>query len=250
MSLHGSSQETLVQSEIHGISCFPYGDAITFLKSTQALDFGVFMFNKKHFSFGRVAALASLVLLVSFGFISCQPKAEYPGYVQVGNVKAYDLKADDPICGEWNGAYGLLLYSTPDFVWATAASGKKLEASADGCITLKLMNYSTSKEEDNYFAKSTSPAYAVYKTDDKKSGVLLFVAEESPYGTPAVGKWYGVKFQIDAADSKKALIEGAFGADYNNISTLAEAVEKFAFDNTECFSEASWTEAYSGATKK
>ncbi len=207
------------------------------------------MFNKR-FSFGRVAALASLVLFLSLGFASCQREAEYPGYVQVGDVKAYDLKADDPISGEWKGAYGLLLYSSPDFVWATASSGKKLEASEENCVTLKLMNWATYEEEDNYFAKSTSPAYVVYKTDDKKSGVLLFKAEESPYSSPVVGNWYGVKFQIDAEDSSKALIEGAYGTDYNNISTLSDAVTKFAFDNTECFSDYSWNESASGATKK
>ncbi len=205
------------------------------------------MFNK-HFSFGRAALLAALVLFVSFGFTSCQPKAEYPGYVQFGDVKAYDLKADDPICGEWQGAYGLSLYSNPDFVWATCSSGESLEDAEGADYTV------TGYFGPEYYKKGTSSIYAVYNVKDgavnKNEGVLLFVAQTSPYFTPTAGKWYGVKFQINTADSKKALIEGAAGDAYKNISTLSEAVKKFAYDNTDCFNSDYWNESDSGATKK
>lgn len=206
------------------------------------------MFNK-HFSLGRAALLAALVLFLSVGFTSCQREAEYPGYVKVGDVKAYDLKADDPICGEWQGAFGLAFYCSPDFVWATASSGKQLAAEETGCVTLGVMNWSTFEEEDTYYAKSSTKTYVVYNSDDKKSGVVLFKTEESPWGTPAVGNWYGVKFQIDETDSSEALIEGAAGTAYNNIATLAEAVETFAFDNKDCFSPDYWNESGSGASK-
>jgi len=227
------------------------------------------MFNKR-FSFGRAALLAALVLFLSVGFISCQREAEYPGYVQVGNVKAYDLKADDPICGEWEGTWGLLLYSSPDFVWATAASGT-------------VLTDTTGKESNSYvsiegyygtenYNKDSDTIYVVYNSNDgvvnKNEGVLLFVAKTST-GYPRKGSWYGVKFKINADDSTKALIEGAYNGDdvesdpstyqvtgyknetgYNTVSSLEEAVEKFSFANTECFSEYNWTESASGATKK
>lgn len=211
------------------------------------------MFNK-HFSFGRAVVLSALVLLVSFGFISCQPQTETKYVDKIVYKYVLPLEETDPICGEWQGAFGLAFYCSPDFVWATASSGKKLDAAEEGCITLSLMNWTTFEDEDNYFAKSTSKAYAVYNSKDgeinKNEGVLLFKAEESPYGTPVAGNWYGVKFQIDETDSSKALIEGGFGPDaYNNVETLEKAIEMFAFDNEAYFASASWNEAASGATR-
>ncbi len=206
------------------------------------------MFNK-HFSLGRAALLAALVLFLSVGFTSCQPQTETKYVDKIVYKYVLPLEETDPICGEWQGAFGLAFYCSPDFVWATASSGKQLAAEETGCVTLGVMNWSTFEEEDTYYAKSSTKTYVVYKSDDKKSGVVLFKAEESPWGTPAVGNWYGVKFQIDETDSSEALIEGAAGTAYNNIATLAEAVETFAFDNKDCFSPDYWNESGSGASK-
>jgi len=225
------------------------------------------MFIKKS-SLGRVAALASLVLFVSLGLTSCQPAsptapvseppktespAETPEVTPPAGPQLPEgvslLSENDPICGLWTGTWGVLLYASPDFVWATASSGKKLAASEKGDVTIPLMNWETYEMENNHFAKSSTPTYVVYKTEDKKSGVILFNAEESPYGTPEVGKWYGVKFQIDAEDANKALVEGAAGNDYKKIETLEAAAEVFGFENTDCFDSTYWNESGSGASK-
>ena len=98
---------------------------------------------------------------------------------------------------------------------------------------------------------------------DKHSGVILFQAKYSPYGIPSVGCWYGVKFQFLTKDGEiptsenkdsvfsdtKIYIEGAAGDAYKNITTLDEAVEKFAFNNADCFNTTYWTSSSSGADK-
>lgn len=217
------------------------------------------MFNK-HFSFGRVAALASLVLFLSLGFASCQREAEYPGYVQVGDVKAYDLKADDPICGEWNGNAGNF-WIYPNFVFnQSVASTSEDTESAEPFKSLSLSSWyqdqdGTWKEtiQTYKFANDSAPIYVVYKDEnDKKSGVLIFKAKYSAWGIPTIGSYYGIKFKIDKDDSSKILIEGGYNSatEYNNVTDLTAAVEKFAFDNDDFYNPAYWNESASGATKK
>lgn len=199
------------------------------------------MFNKKTF-LGRAVLLSALVLFLSTGFISCQRDFQDPGYVVVGDVKAYKLTESDPICGAYESWGSLALYCSSDFVWATAASGTEIENSEEGCLTLSLLNWSTYENEDHFYKKDSAPVYVVYNTKDgeidNKSGVLLFTAKTSPYGTPTIGCWYGVKFQI--IDEKTILYEGAAGDAYKNVSTLDDAVVKFAYTNDDAYDPKFW----------
>ena len=141
-------------------------------------------------------------------------------------------------------------------------------------------NYPNVSKKDLYLnLKDSSKVYVVYNllsdadssdgiSDselDKHSGVILFQAKYSPYKSPTVGCWYGVKFQFLTKDGEiptsvnkdsvfsdtKIYIEAAYeetGA-YNNITSLDDAVEKFGFNNTDCFSTSNWTASSSGADK-
>lgn len=210
------------------------------------------MFNKKS-SLGRAVLLSALVLFLSVGFIACQREAEYPGYIKVGDVKAYDLKATDPICGDWNGSWGLTLKCNPDFVWATVASATVL-ADPEGKNPDTYITVNEFGTDVNY-NKDSSDIYVVYNFKDGKvnkyEGVLLFIAKTSAWGSPEAGKWYGVKFQIDESNPNKALIEGGYNSAeiYNKVSSLDKAVELFAYDNSAYYAESSWTESASGANR-
>lgn len=248
---------------------------------------------KKHFSFGR-AAFTALVLLVSFGFISCQPETvikyvEKPvevekkvevekrvEYLVPGAI--YTLTEDDPICGDFSGNFGSASFYT-DIAFATACSATNLDdvtgKEAGSYFTFSTYDYLPPDYSpvlvNKYFDKDSNPIYVIYnKFDDSDeadihSGIIVYKAKYSPYDSPAVGAYYGIKFQFLEAEHKvpetrtratvytnDLYIEGGYNSDvsYNNVSDLATAVEKFAFDNTAYFSEASWCWAYSGATKQ
>ena len=195
------------------------------------------------------------------------------------------LSADDPVSGVYSGNAGQFIFR-PSLAYAIASSCAplnsiegKLKGKDYEVVTIdNYDNYPDIKKEDIYFnLKDSSEVYVVYNllsdadpsdgiSDDeldKHSGVILFQAKYSPYGSPVLGCWYGVKFQFLTEDGKiptstnenhifsstKIYIEGAVGDAYNNIAALDEAVEKFAFNNSDCFNEVSWTESSSGADK-
>lgn len=195
------------------------------------------------------------------------------------------LSADDPVSGVYSGSAGQFIFR-PSLVYAAAASCTTLD-SVEGMVkgkdyeVITIDDYSSDpdvKKKDIYLnLRDSSEVYVVYNllsdadssdgiSDDeldKHSGVILFQAEYSPWNSPVVGCWYGVKFQFLTEDGKiptstnknsifsstKIYIEGAFGSAYNNIAALDEAVEKFAFNNSDCFNEKFWTASSSGADK-
>ncbi len=167
----------------------------------------------------------------------------------------------------------------PSIAYATASSCAALN-SIDGLTENSdyIKNPNTYDSEVKYLnLKDSNKVYVVYNllsgadssdgiSDselDKHSGVILFQAKYSPWGTPTVGCWYGVKFQFLTKNGEiptsvnkdsvfsdtKIYIEGAAGDAYKNITTLDEAVEKFAFNNADCFNTINWTSSSSGADK-
>lgn len=227
------------------------------------------------------AVLACAVLALLFPFVSCSSDDEEPEVHY--DVYPVELSADDPV----SGVYSTTAYSSwgaetayifrPSIAYATACSCAKMDAPAgtENTDYLKISAYGA----DTYFnLKDANKVYVVYnlfsdadKEDgispdelDKHSGVIIFQAKHSPYGTPQEGCFYGVKFQFltkdgqlpasankdSAFSEKKVYIEGAAGGDaYKNINSLDDAVEKFGFKNSECFSASSWTSSASGADK-
>ncbi len=246
------------------------------------------MFFKKS-SLGRAALLAVLVVFLSVFVTSCQPATSYPGYIQIGNIRAYNLTAKDPICGSFTGNMGDAFFTT-DIAFSAVASATNLP-SVDGksegtYLAFSVFDWNKYDYVDTYFEKDSYPVYVVYnKFDDsdsldKHSGVIIYRTKYSPSGYPRVGSYYGIKFQFLVDDDKvpeirtastqytdKLLIEGAYNNDdvilsgwtvtgyknengYNTVSTLEEAVTKFAFNNTEVFGSSAWTWSSSGAQKK
>ena len=283
----GLSQETLVPIVDFLFSENPVRSVWRrnqFWESTQALDSGVYMFIKKS-SLGRAVFLAALVSFLSLGFISCQPETEIQ-YVEKEVEKLvekniefvvpgaiYNLTKDDPVCGAFSGNVGDV-YFYPEVAYSTASSATNIAdvtgKNENSYFSFKVFDWVEKDYVDIYFEKDSNPVYVVYnKFDDSDaadihSGVLIFKAKYSPYGSPSVGCYYGVKFQFLEADKKlpeartKAtvytndlLIECGYSLDaaYNNVSDLATAVEMFAFDNTAYFSNDSWNLESSGATR-
>ena len=283
----GLSQETLVPIVDFLFSENPVRSVWRrnqFWESTQALDSGVYMFIKKS-SLGRASLLAALVSFLSLGFISCQPETEIQ-YVEKEVEKLvekniefvvpgaiYNLTKDDPVCGAFSGNVGDV-YFYPEVAYSTASSATNIAdvtgKNENSYFSFKVFDWVEKDYVDIYFEKDSNPVYVVYnKFDDSDaadihSGVLIFKAKYSPYGSPSVGCYYGVKFQFLEADKKlpeartKAtvytndlLIECGYSLDaaYNNVSDLATAVEMFAFDNTAYFSNDSWNLESSGATR-
>lgn len=239
------------------------------------------------FSFNRAWLLLTALLmsaLAAVSFTSCKSDDDDDEEVHYA-LYPVELSAADPV----SGVYSTTAYSNwgteiafilrPSIVYATASSCAALN-SIDGLTenTDYIKNPNTYDSEVKYLnLKDSNKVYVVYNllsgadssdgiSDselDKHSGVILFQAKYSPYGIPSVGCWYGVKFQFLTKNGEiptsvnkdsvfsdtKIYIEGAAGDTYKNITTLDEAVEKFAFNNADCFNTTYWTSSSSGADK-
>lgn len=239
------------------------------------------------FSFNRAWLVLTALLmsaLVAVSFTSCKSDDDDDDSIHY-SLYPVELSADDPVSGvysttaysDWGAEIAFIL--RPSIAYATASSCAALN-SIDGLTENSdyIKNPNTYDSEVKYLnLKDSNKVYVVYNllsgadssdgiSDselDKHSGVILFQAKYSPYGTPSVGCWYGVKFQFLTKDGEiptsvnkdsvfsdtKIYIEGAAGDAYKNITTLDEAVEKFAFNNADCFNTTNWTSSSSGADK-
>lgn len=246
------------------------------------------------FSFNRAWLLLTALLmsaLVVVSFTSCKSDDDDDDEVHYA-LYPVELSADDPVSGvysttaysNWGAEIAFIFRSS--IAYATACSADSL-SSVDGLkentdyVKVTIDDYSnnpTVSKKDLYFnLKDSNKVYVVYNllsgadssdgiSDselDKHSGVILFQAKYSPWKSPTVGCWYGVKFQFLTKDGEiptsvnkdsvfsdtKIYIEGAAGDAYKNITTLDEAVEKFAFNNADCFNTTYWTSSSSGADK-
>lgn len=239
------------------------------------------------FSFNRAWLVLTALLmsaLVAVSFTSCKSDDDDDDSIHY-SLYPVELSADDPVSGVYSTTaysdYGaeIAFILRPSIAYASASSCAALN-SIDGLTENSdyIKNPNTYDSEVKYLnLKDSNKVYVVYNllsgadssdgiSDselDKHSGVILFQAKYSPYGTPSVGCWYGVKFQFLTKDGEiptsvnkdsvfsdtKIYIEGAAGDAYKNITTLDEAVEKFAFNNADCFNTTYWTSSSSGADK-
>lgn len=239
------------------------------------------------FSFNRAWLVLTALLmsaLVAVSFTSCKSDDDDDDSIHY-SLYPVELSADDPVSGvysttaysDWGAEIAFIL--RPSIAYASASSCAALN-SIDGLTENSdyIKNPNTYDSEVKYLnLKDSNKVYVVYNlfsgadssdgiSDselDKHSGVILFQAKYSPYGIPSVGCWYGVKFQFLTKDGEiptsvnkdsvfsdtKIYIEGAAGDAYKNITTLDEAVEKFAFNNADCFITTYWTSSSSGADK-
>lgn len=235
------------------------------------------------FSFNRAWLVLTALLmsaLVAVSFTSCKSDDDDDDSIHY-SLYPVELSADDPVSGvysttaysDWGAEIAFIL--RPSIAYASASSCAALN-SIDGLTENSdyIKNPNTYDSEVKYLnLKDSNKVYVVYNlfsgadsSDselDKHSGVILFQAKYSPYGIPSVGCWYGVKFQFLTKDGEiptsvnkdsvfsdtKIYIEGAAGDAYKNITTLDEAVEKFAFNNADCFNTTYWTSSSSGADK-
>lgn len=239
------------------------------------------------FSFNRAWLVLTALLmsaLVAVSFTSCKSDDDDDDSIHY-SLYPVELSADAPVSGVYSGSAGSYIFRS-SIVYATASSATNISSVDDLEENIDYVkvtiddysNYPTVSKKDLYLnLKDSNKVYVVYNllsgadssdgiSDselDKHSGVILFQAKYSPYGTPSVGCWYGVKFQFLTKDGEiptsvnkdsvfsdtKIYIEGAAGDAYKNITTLDEAVEKFAFNNADCFNTTYWTSSSSGADK-
>ena len=239
------------------------------------------------FSFNRAWLVLTALLmsaLVAVSFTSCKSDDDDDDSIHY-SLYPVELSADDPV----SGVYSTTAYSNygaeiafilrPSIAYATASSCAALN-SIDGLTENSdyIKNPNTYDSEVKYLnLKDSNKVNVVYNllsgadssdgiSDselDKHSGVILFQAKYSPYGTPSVGCWYGVKFQFLTKDGEiptslnkdsvfsdtQLYLAVAAGDAYQNIRPLDEAVEKFAFNNADCFNTTYWTSSSSGADK-
>lgn len=236
---------------------------------------------KSLFSFGRTTLFCA-VLALSLPFVSC--KQELEESYSLPRYRPLQLTEDAPVVGKYStknfSSYGMddAYIFRPNFAYATASSAEILESiegKIEGEDYFPVLNFNTNSY-DNLNMKGTEKVYAVYNlltgavtTDgisddeiDYYSGVIIFQAKYSPYGTPTVNCFYGVKFQFlteggkipetttkDTKYGNKIYIEGGYSSDtaYNNVKTLEEAIVKFSFNNENYFSKSNWTQSISGA---
>ena len=239
------------------------------------------------FSFNRACLVLAALLMSAFvavSFTSCKSDDDNDDSIHY-SLYPVELSADDPVSGVYSTTaysdYGaeIAFILRPSIAYASASSCAALN-SIDGLTENSdyIKNPNTYDSEVKYLnLKDSNKVYVVYNllsgadssdgiSDselDKHSGVILFQAKYSPCGTPSVGCWYGVKFQFLTKNGEiptsvnkdsvfsdtKIYIEGAAGDAYKNITTLDEAVEKFAFNNADCFNTTYWTSSSSGADK-
>ncbi len=225
----------------------------------------------------------ALIFVSSLFLFSCSQNDEAISDPPVSILQV--LSNSDPIAGTFSTlAYSVYGSDTAfifqeNIAYATSCSCSNLESTegkTEGKDFQKINSYGT----DLFFDLSSSEKiyvnYNVFSDAnvsdgiqeneiDKHSGVILFKAKYSPYGSPVQDCYYGVKFQFTTEDGKipekivsstkysnnKAFIEGGYNAlpEYNNITKKEQAKEMFAFDNYGYFSKGSWTEADSGADK-
>lgn len=239
------------------------------------------------FSFNRAWLVLTALLmsaLVAVSFTSCKSDDDDDDSIHY-SLYPVELSADAPVSGvysttaysNWGAEIAFIL--RPSIAYASASSCAALN-SIDGLTENSdyIKNPNTYDSKVKYLnLKDSNKVYVVYNllsgadssdgiSDselDKHSGVILFQAKYSPCGIPSVGCWYGVKFQFLTKDGEiptsvnkdsvfsdtKIYIEGAAGDAYKNITTLDEAVEKFAFNNADCFNTTYWTSSSSGADK-
>ena len=226
----------------------------------------------------------ALIFVSSLFLFSCSQNIENDSGISAPQVSTLQvLSNSDPIAGTFStSAYGsdTAFIFQENIAYATSCSCSTLtstEGKTEGKDFQKINSYGT----DLFFDLSSSEKiyvnYNVFSDAnvsdgiqeneiDKHSGVILFKAKYSPYGSPVQDCYYGVKFQFTTEDGKipekivsstkyssnKAYIEGGYNAlhEYNNAKTLEQAKKLFAFENSAYFSEESWTEATSGADKK
>lgn len=248
----GETQETLVDAGIsHAFRM--KGKLILFLKRSWKWRC-IMRFSRS--TFRRCFNLAAIVLVCSFAFtgISCKTNddddtlrnailyQQAAKQARVGRPTA--LQASDAVCGSWAGS-GLSFDIAEKFYGNDSVSN---------CEKVDSENDTTKTYTDYYGNKvildksKANEVYVVYNDINMKSGVLLFKARYSAWGSPAVGCFYGVKFELK--EGNKALFEGGYNSNLNNISDLNEACEKLAFGNNDYYSPSSWTEKYSGVEKK
>lgn len=244
---------------------------------------------KSLFSFGRTALFCA-VFVLSLSFVSC--KQELEESYSLPPYKSLALTKDAPVVGKYStkkfqsmGGMDDAFIFRPNFAYATASSAESLESiegkiEGEDYFTVTETDYSNWPEVTSVSKylnlKGNEEVYAVYNlltgavtTDgisddeiDYYSGVIIFQAKYSPYGTPTVNCFYGVKFQFLTEDGKipetttkdtiyreKIYIEGGYSSDeaYNNVATLEEAITKFSFNNENYFSKSNWTQSASGA---
>lgn len=229
----------------------------------------------------------ALIFVSTLFLFSCSQNIENDSGSSAPEVsKLQVLSNSDPIAGTFStSAYSTYGSDTAfifqeNIAYATSCSCSTLESTdgkTEGKDWQKIPSYDTDLIFDLSSSEKIYVNYNVFSdadlTDgiqeneiDKHSGVILFKAKYSPYENPVQNCYYGVKFQFTAENGKipekivstikysnnKAYIEGGYNllAEYNNATTLEQAKNLFAFNNSAYFDESYWTESNSGADKK
>ncbi len=221
--------------------------------------------------FNLWAVLAAMLLVSSVAFTGCKTEDEKEIIYFVA-TPVVPLSDSDPIANTFTGNFGDAKFAS-DFAWATSCSCTKLD-SIDGLDesayhTLTAFDWTKYDNVDSYYKKNSEPVYVVYNTFtdadltdgiqkeeiDKHSGVVIFKAKYSPWGSPTVGCYYGVKFQFLVGEKEVPetrtsttqytdflFIEAGYNAAeaYNTVDSIFDAVLKFNFNNTDYFSNTNW----------
>ncbi|WP_407400282.1 hypothetical protein [Treponema sp.] len=193
---------------------------------------------------------AVISLFICSGLVGCKINdAENEKIVLFGSINV--LEANDPICGTWIGNAGYFVIEKNCFYNAMVSNCDAMSKPSENPICPEgYKEYGYEPWNTYHYLSKTnySKIYVVYNDKDKKSGVLIFKALLSQYGSPTKNCYYGVKFELKSGSS--ALFEGGYNNALNDVSDLADAIEKFGFNNNDYFAPASWTEARSGVTKQ
>ena len=214
------------------------------------------------FSFNRCLKVMAVLLVSSFfitGFAGC--KTNDDGDDAIKNLiasqqfilaqqqarvgKPTPIQATDGVCGSWAGS-GMTFDIAENFYGSdTVSNCQKVDSENFHTIT-----YTNARTNEKIILdkKNSNKVYVVFNDITMKSGVLLFQAKFSAYGSPAEGCFYGIKFELK--DGNKAWFEAGYNSSLNNISDLNEACEKLAFGNNDYYNPSYWTETNSGVTKQ